>query len=37
MDSSSYSCEGYTPVLNKEGKDVVIGAVTFEGYLAGNR
>ncbi|CAL8464883.1 g4418 [Coccomyxa elongata] len=30
------SCEGYTPVLNTEGKDVVIGAVTFEGYLAGS-
>ncbi len=29
------ACEGYTPVLNKQGKDVVIGAVAFEGYITG--
>ena len=29
------SCEGYEPVLNSRGKDVVIGTAVFEGYLAG--
>lgn len=31
----SSACEGYRPVLNKDGKNVVIGTVAFEGYLAG--
>lgn len=29
------SCEGYEPVLNSRGQDVVIGTAVFEGYLAG--
>nr|QOL01183.1 putative extracellular protein CSOL_101 [Pseudococcomyxa simplex] len=31
--SGNGSCEGYTPVLNKDGRDVVIGVVAFEGYI----
>lgn len=33
--SGNGSCEGYTPVLNKDGRDVVIGVVAFEGYITG--
>ena len=29
------SCEAYRPVLNAEGRNVVIGAVSFEGYFTG--
>ncbi len=32
---SGGSCEGYEPILNSRGKDVVIGTAVFEGYLAG--
>ena len=27
------SCEGYTPVLNCKGENVLIGNVAYEGYL----
>ena len=33
--SSGGACEGYKPVLNSRGEDVVIGTAVFEGYLAG--
>lgn len=32
---SGGSCEGYEPIMNSKGKDVVIGTAVFEGYLAG--
>lgn len=32
---SGSACEGYEPVLNSRGEDVVIGTAVFEGYLAG--
>jgi hypothetical protein len=32
-DDWDFSCEAYQPVLNAEGRNVLIGAAAFEGYL----